>query len=274
LSRAIARDLFSGNELGRVLSIITVAMAAAPGFSPLVGGGLDHVFGWRSAFAAVAIFGVVIAIAYAFRVGETHSGVRAQLKFVSVLRGYAALLVNRQFIVPAASVALLIGSLFAVFTITPAILVDGLGFSPFALAMFYAGTVFIVFGAGFIAPKLTQRTSLAVAARTGLIIASGGCVVMAILAGTGFRSFASYLLPMLVFLFGMGLANPTCTALTMSPFGARTGAASALLGFMQMATAALAIVTTTVLPVSAFPALAIVLAILTTMAALIFRLRA
>ena len=97
---------------------------------------------------------------------------------------------------------------------------------------------------------------------------------MAILAGTGFQSFASYLLPMLVFLFGMGLANPTGTALTLSPFGQRAGSASALLGFMQMATAALAIVAATGLPVSAFLGLSIVLAILTTIAALVFSLRA
>lgn len=274
LSRAIARDMFSGNELGRVLSIITVAMAAAPGFSPLVGGGLDHVFGWRSAFAAVAAFGVVIAIAYAFHVGETHFGFRDRLNITTILRGYAVLLGDRRFIVPAASVAMLIGGLFAVFTVTPAILVDGLGFSPMSLAMFYAGTVFIVFGAGFSAPRLTQRVGLAAVTRSGLMIASFGCVVMAMLAGAGLQNFASYLLPMLVFLFGMGLANPTGTALTLSPFGERAGSASALLGFMQMAAAALAIVAATVLPVSAFHALSLVLAMLTTMAALVFMLRA
>lgn len=54
LSRAIARDLFSGNELARMLSFIMVAMAAAPGFSPLLRSGLDHVLGWRSPFAFVA----------------------------------------------------------------------------------------------------------------------------------------------------------------------------------------------------------------------------
>ena len=81
LSRAIARDLFSGNELGRVLYIITVAMAAAPGFSPLLGGALDHVWGWRSAFAVVAAFGVFIGIAYAFCVGETHCGSREKTWF-------------------------------------------------------------------------------------------------------------------------------------------------------------------------------------------------
>src|SRR6266699_76705 len=38
LSRAIARDLFSGAALARAMALIMVAMAAAPGFSPLLGG--------------------------------------------------------------------------------------------------------------------------------------------------------------------------------------------------------------------------------------------
>jgi MFS transporter, DHA1 family, multidrug resistance protein len=49
LSRAIARDLFEGEKLARVLTFVMVAMAAAPGFSPLVGGALDHFF--RLAFS-------------------------------------------------------------------------------------------------------------------------------------------------------------------------------------------------------------------------------
>ena len=46
LSRAIARDLFD-RQLTRVMAAITVATAAAPGFSPLLGGALDHFLGWR-----------------------------------------------------------------------------------------------------------------------------------------------------------------------------------------------------------------------------------
>ena len=45
LSRAIARDLFSGAALGRAMALIMIAMAAAPGYSPLLGGALDHYFG-------------------------------------------------------------------------------------------------------------------------------------------------------------------------------------------------------------------------------------
>src|SRR5437588_8474806 len=53
LSPAIARDMFSGAALARAMALIMIAMAAAPGFSPLLGGALDHYFGWRSEFALV-----------------------------------------------------------------------------------------------------------------------------------------------------------------------------------------------------------------------------
>lgn len=274
LSRAIARDLFSGNALARVLSFIMVAMAAAPGFSPLVGSGLDHAFGWRATFAATAAFGIVLGLAYWLRIGETHHAERIALNLGAVLRTYGALLGDRRFVVPALSVSLVIGGLFAVFTVTPAILVDGLGFSPLGLSLFYAGTVFVVFGAGMSAPKLAQRVGLPTVTRYGLMIAASGCIVMAVLAFSGFHGFASYLLPMIVFLFGMGMVNPIGTALTLSPFGEKAGSASALLGFLQMAVAALAIVATTALPVPAFAALAVVLATLTSLAVLIFLLRA
>ncbi|MFV0280990.1 MAG: multidrug effflux MFS transporter [Rhodoblastus sp.] len=274
LSRAIARDLFSGAELARVLSFIMVAMAAAPGFSPLIGSGLDYAFGWRSTFIAVATFGLALAIAYSVSVGETHCGARGNLDLAEILRGYFALLRDRRFIVPAASVSFVIGGLFAVFTVTPAILVDGLGFSPLSLSLFYAGTVFVVFGAGFLAPRLAQRRGLAAVTGYGLAIACAGCVLMALLALAGFRNFAAYLLPMLVFLFGMGTANPIGTALTLSPFGERAGSASALLGFLQMAIAALAIVVATALPTTAFLALSLVLAAATTAGLLIFLFRA
>ena len=75
LSRAIARDLFEGDKLARVLTFVMIAMAAAPGFSPLVGGALDHYFGWRSAFAFVAMIAAGAAIGYSFVFGFVMLGI-------------------------------------------------------------------------------------------------------------------------------------------------------------------------------------------------------
>src|SRR6185369_13017655 len=89
LSRAIARDLFSGEALGRAMALIMIAMAAAPGFSPLLGGALDHYFGWRSEFAFVGVFAALGAIAYAAVRGETHNATRTPLNLRAITGNYA-----------------------------------------------------------------------------------------------------------------------------------------------------------------------------------------
>src|SRR3978361_1838843 len=104
LSRAIARDLFSGAALGRAMALIMIAMAAAPGFSPLLGGALDHYFGWRSEFAFIGVFAAIGAVAYEFCFCETHHGNRTPLNPRAIVRNYVGLFVDRRFLVPAATV--------------------------------------------------------------------------------------------------------------------------------------------------------------------------
>src|SRR4051795_12493189 len=88
LSRAIARDLFSGERLARAMALIMIAMAAAPGFSPLLGGALDHYFGWRSEFALVAVFAGIGALAYNTVFGETHHAIRIPLDPLAIGKNY------------------------------------------------------------------------------------------------------------------------------------------------------------------------------------------
>ena len=86
LSRAIARDMFSGAALARAMALIMIAMAAAPGFSPLLGGALDHYFGWRSEFVLVAAFAALGALAYAAVFGETHHATRTPLDPLAIAK--------------------------------------------------------------------------------------------------------------------------------------------------------------------------------------------
>src|SRR3982075_3773531 len=97
LSRAIARDLFSGAALGRAMALIMIAMAAAPGFSPLLGGALDHAFGWRSEFVFVGIFAAIGAIAYGTVLGETHRSTRIPLNPLAIAKNYLGLIADRRF---------------------------------------------------------------------------------------------------------------------------------------------------------------------------------
>ncbi|BES85195.1 Bcr/CflA family drug resistance efflux transporter [Pectobacterium araliae] len=238
LSRAIARDLFDGEKLARTLSLIMVAMAAAPGFSPLLGSAFTYLLGWRGIFIFVSALAIILAIHYSTRLGETlHADKRSTLSLPEILRNYARLLLDRRFIAPALYVSLIIGALYAFFSMAPAILMTGFGFSSLGLGLFFAATVLVVFAGGLLAPRLARRWGPIYVAGTGIVIALAGSA--SLLIGQG--EFVFFSASLTVFLLGMSLVNPLGTALALHPFAKQAGSASALLGFLQMSGAALAV---------------------------------
>jgi DHA1 family bicyclomycin/chloramphenicol resistance-like MFS transporter len=272
LSRAIARDLFSGERLARAMALIMIAMAAAPGFSPLLGGALDHAFGWRSEFAFVGLFAVIAAVAYAAVLGETHNSTRIPLNPLAIAKTYFGLSADRRFLIPAATVALIMGGLFAMFSAAPRVLIEGLHFTPIQLGLFFAGTVMIVFAAGMLATKLAPRFGLDRSIQGGLLLAAAGSI--AILLVSMFNpQFLPFLAAISVFLLGMGIVNPLGTAQALSPFGEKAGAASALLGFWQMMGAAIGVSLAATIAHQAMFALGIVLTGASLLAVLLYTMR-
>jgi len=238
LSRAIARDLFDGQALAKTMASITMATAAAPGFSPLVGSTLDHLFGWRAEFAFVAIFAACTGVAYVAFVGETKVATGSSLHPRSVIRSYLGLLRDARFVAPAKTASLLMAGLFAVFSGAPRILLEGFGLSPVTLGLLFAGVVFLVFGAGMLAPRLSSRLGLHHATLVGLALAVVGGLALLLAVWVARNSLLPFLVTASVFLFGLGIASPLSSAAALSPFGNKAGAAAALFGFSQMAGAA------------------------------------
>jgi DHA1 family bicyclomycin/chloramphenicol resistance-like MFS transporter len=215
----------------------------------------------------VGVLAVLLGAHYVLRLGETHhADRRGALSLSAVGRTYGQLLVDRRFIAPALSVSLVIGSLLMFFAMAPAILMEGFGFSPLGLALFFASTVFVVFGAGMLAPRLAHRWGTKRAARAGIIVAFAGSVALLV----GPHDVYYFSTALIVFLLGMGMINPLGTAIALQPFGRQAGAASALLGFLQMGCAALAIGIASALAVPAYLAFCIVLAVTLTLSLMIF----
>ena len=247
LSRAIARDLFDGEALARALALTMIAMAASPGFSPLIGSALSGLFGWQTIFVGVAAFAAVLAGCYWTMLGETHPVERREaLGLSAVGLAYIRLATNQRFILPALAVSLVIGALYTFFAAAPAVLISVLGLTGLQLAFYFAGTVVIVFAAGFLAPRLARRWNPVAAGALGLGFAVAGSGL--ILAFSGASDLVTITIGLTLFLFGMGLINPLGTAIALQPFGREAGMASALLGFLQMGCAAIGSTGASLLP--------------------------
>jgi DHA1 family bicyclomycin/chloramphenicol resistance-like MFS transporter len=220
----------------------------------------------------LGVFAAIGAIAYGAVLGETHNSTRIPLNPLAIARNYGSLIADRRFLIPAATVSLIMGGLFAMFSAAPRVLIEGLHFTPIQLGLFFAGTVMIVFAAGMLATKLAPRFGLDRSIQFGLLAAASGSLAI-LLVSIFHPTFLPFLAAMCVFLLGMGIVNPLGTAQALSPFGEKAGAASALVGFWQMMSAAIAVWLAATVSHEAMLALGIVLTTAALLALALYTLR-
>ncbi len=97
LARAMVGDMYSGARAGRELSIMSAAMALGPVLAPMLGGGLQTSFGWRSVFLALLGFGICCAAFWPF-IPETLRERSAEPTSVrAILRSYGVLARRRAY---------------------------------------------------------------------------------------------------------------------------------------------------------------------------------
>jgi DHA1 family bicyclomycin/chloramphenicol resistance-like MFS transporter len=261
LSRAIARDLFDGQALAKIMASITIATAAAPGLSPLVGSALDHFLGWRSEFVFVAIFASCALLAHAMFIGETNGSANGSVNPLAVGGSYLGLLRDARFVVPARTSSLLMAGLFAVFSAAPRVFLEHFGFTPVALGLLFAAVVVLVFVASMLAPSLSARLGFYRATLVGLGFTVVGAISLLLAVLVARNAFLPFVLGAAIFLSGVGIASPLSSAAALSPFGNKAGVAAALFGFAQMAGAACGALLTAVLSSDPALGLALVLAL-------------
>jgi DHA1 family bicyclomycin/chloramphenicol resistance-like MFS transporter len=260
LARAVARDLFSGDELTRSLGFVTTMVAAAPGFSPLIGGLIETFFGWRATFALLAAVGIFATLIAWFRVPETHHSRDTAPGIGSAFASYFTLLAQREFIVPTIATTCAMAGLFAFFASSPGIFIERFGVSPALFGLIPCVTVFAVFAGGFSAPRLAKKWPDYRPIILGLVLMLIGSSAMFAITYAGNPGMYAVLGVLLFFLFGMGVVNPLATVFALRPFPEMAGAASALIGFFQMAGGALGTMLLGILPYPVLPALPMIMA--------------
>lgn len=261
LARAVARDLFSGDDLTRSLGFITTLAAAAPGFSPLIGGLIETYFGWRTTFALLAFVGAFATAVVWYRVSETHHQRETAPTLGKAFASYLPLLTQPAFIAPTLATACAMTGLFAFFASSPGIFIERFGVSPALFGLIPCFTVFAVFAGGFSAPRLARKLPGYRPIILGLVFMLIGSFSMFAISWLDSAGMFAVLGTLIFFLFGMGIVNPLSTVFALRPFPEKAGAASALVGFFQMAGGALGTMLLGLLPFPVLTSLSIIMAI-------------
>ena len=241
IARAVARDVFEGPALIRIFGLLTLTMGIVPGAAPVLGGLIQDSVGWEVNMLVTAAAGTLIFALCFFILPET--GTRSDVEFApsGVVISYISILKDPTFMRFSGTNALALGSLYAFHAGGPELMIaqQGISASAYGIVALLHSSAYMG-GAAMITrlgPRI-KNTQRAMAWAVSGMLASA--IAMLALGLSGNAQVVPITALMVVFGFGLGATLPLGVAGALSPFKARAGAATALLGAMQMSAGAAA----------------------------------
>lgn len=232
IGRAIIRDLFDTREAARALSLVMMVMTLGPILSPIIGGYVVAHTDWQAIFYVMLAFGLVCGALVWLFVPETLPFEARQAEGLGgILRGWAELLTDRRFVVPALVGGLGQACMFAFITGSPFVFMTLNGVS----AETY-GWLFALIAAALIVSANINRRALR---RHGPDVLLGRALILNVVAGFGTVIAASagglvtLLVPLWFAIGALGFLGANAAAVAMAASGSRSGSGSSLVGVLQ-----------------------------------------
>ena len=239
--RAIVRDLHTGTEAARLMSLLMLVFSVSPILAPLTGSLIIESFGWRAVFWTVSGAAVLAVVLLATSLKETRpTEHRAESSIRSALVGYRFLLGDRNFLGLTAIGGFGIASFFVYLANSSFILIDHYGLSPSIYSVFFSINAVAFIGMSQLTGFLTERFGLKRVVRVAVVGYATMMVVLLAVFASGVDRL-DVLASLLFVGYGfLGLVIPTTSVLAMEEHGEIAGTASALMGTLHFAIGAAA----------------------------------
>ena len=240
--RAIVRDLHTGEDAARLMSLLMLVFSVSPVLAPLVGSLVIEFSSWRGIFWVVTGAGLIGLMLLATLLGETRPAEeRARSSVGSALAGYGLLLRDRQFLGLTFIGAFGMAGFFIFLANSSFVFINHYGLSTRLYSLAFSINAVAFIGVAQFTGWLTARFGLPRVIRgavLGFALTMGGLMLLSLLGVDRIE----VLIALLFIGFGfLGLVVPTTGVLALDHHGEIAGTASALMGMLQLATGAVVI---------------------------------
>ncbi len=125
VGRAVIRDLHSGPQAQKLMSLVVMIFAFAPAVAPVIGGWIHVQFGWRAVFAFMVLIGAALTLASALTLPETHPPERrAPLHAGKLSRTAWTVMRNKEFLLLALAMGANFAAMMSFVGAAPAVVMD------------------------------------------------------------------------------------------------------------------------------------------------------
>jgi DHA1 family bicyclomycin/chloramphenicol resistance-like MFS transporter len=240
IPRAMVRDLADGHAAARLMSRLMLVMGAAPILAPTLGGFILGYTTWHAIFWFTTAYGALCcALVWTALPDTLRPGHRVKLNFVGVLSRFAGIARDRIFMGYALTGGFGMFGMFAYIGGSSPVFIEHFGFSPAQYGMLFGCSAAMFILSSQLNPRFLQRFGAPMVLRTALATLLLASVILVGSAFIGLNLPIAIVLPVMLCMGSMGFIMPNAAVGALSRHAAQAGSASALMGTIQFALAAL-----------------------------------
>lgn len=240
IARAIVRDLHTGPEAARLMSLLMLVFSISPLLAPLAGSLIVSMATWRDIFWVLTVFGLLGMFLVTFVLNETRTREkRLESSLSGALGNYGRLLVDPYFLGIVGIAAFGMSSYMVYVSNSSFVIIQHFGLSPSAYGMMFALNAIPFFVFSQMNARLAKRYGLRRVVRTAALLYSSMMVLLLVTRLAGIDNFAVMTVLLLAGYGFLGLVVPSAAVLALEAHGRIAGTASALMGTLQFVAASL-----------------------------------
>ena len=233
LSRAIVRDIASGQEAARLMSLMTMIFTAAPVIAPSIGALLIAQWDWHAPFILIAICGVLVLIAIRVNLVETHTPNADGHPIRQLSNSFREFFSHRQSIFALLLLVLPPAGFMSIIAVSAAMIVEIYGYSVQQYGLIFAcAGLSILLGSG-LNRYLVTRFQLMSLIKLGVALISVSSLQLLIIAWLDSAPLWWLWSSVCLFMFTIAILMANSTVLALDPLPKIAGVASSILGTLQ-----------------------------------------
>lgn len=234
ISRALVRDLFTGEASARIMNTIGMIMGLAPALAPTLGGFILEFLGWQAIFAVMLSLGIIVGVSVKLLLVETVTRDLSRIRPKALARSYSTLLRHSYFMSSTMVMAGSIGAFFTLTTVLPFVLMNRVGLTPTQFGIGLLAHSLSFFSGAVVVRSALKRVGAASLVPFGLAFIALGCLILAVALRLAEPTFILVMGPVALFVFGTAFIMPAMSTASLAAFPHMAGAASAMAGFLQI----------------------------------------
>ena len=238
VSRAVVRDISSGKDAARLMSLMTMIFTAAPVIAPSIGALLVSNWNWRAPFVVIAVCGFALLFGVRRNLVETHVPDASEHPLRQLVSSFREYFSHRQSIFGLLLLILPPAGFMSVIAVSAALTVEIYGFSITEYGVIFACAGLSILAGSAVNRWLVVRFDVMPLIKLGVALIFASSAQLAIVAWLDSAPFWWVWTCVCLYMFTIAILMPNATVLALDPLPKIAGVASSIIGTTQNAVGA------------------------------------